>query len=80
MEGGAGSDEPVDLRERLDRFRARLPNEAPRIYAGPSAGGNTCAVCGRNITPGATEYEAEFSTGVFVLDRACFVLWQQESR
>ena len=50
--------------------------EAPRVFAGPSAGQTRCALCGKNVPRGAPEYELVWSTVTVVLDRACFAMWQ----
>ena len=77
---GGGSDVPEaqDVRQRVLQFIARLPNGKPRVYAGPSQGGQQCDLCHRDILLGASEYEVEFHPVVFRLDRNCFALWQTE--
>jgi hypothetical protein len=81
LRGGAGdaSDASMGERERVIHFIAHLPpNEVPGVYAGPSMGGKKCDLCGRDIMLGASEYELEFPSAMFRLDRRCLALWQSE--
>jgi hypothetical protein len=81
LRGGADDTNDASMeRERMMQFISRFPpNEVPRIYAGRSTGGKKCDVCGRDIMPGASEYEIEFHAVMFRLDRKCLALWQTEA-
>jgi hypothetical protein len=73
---GSSLDRAEPQERRIHAFVAALPKEKPRIYAGKSDGGRTCDACGRAILLGASEYEAEFQSVIFRLDRECFVVCQ----
>ena len=82
VRGGALADEPSDLNYVRDRVRRFFPPptwKAPEIYAGPSMGQRHCAICGREIFRGMSEYELQFEdVATLTLDRVCFALWQSE--
>jgi hypothetical protein len=73
---GGSLDRAEPQEHRIHAFLAALPKEKPRIYAGKSDGGRTCDACRRPILLGASEYEAEFQSVIFRLDRDCFVACQ----
>lgn len=81
IRGGALADEPSNrdyIRDRVRRFIPPPTWKAPTVDAGPGLGHRNCAVCGRAILRGATEYELHFESVTVTLDRLCFALWQSE--
>lgn len=81
IRGGALADEPSNMDYIRDRVRRFIPPPAwkvPTVYAGPSMGHRSCAICGRAILRGASEYELQFESVTLTLDRVCFALWQSE--
>jgi|RhiMetdeSRZDD1v2_1073273.scaffolds.fasta_scaffold37218_2 hypothetical protein len=56
--------------------RRRIEILPPRVWAGPADGSMRCAICAKTIPKDSIEYELVSVTGHVVVDRRCFVIWQ----
>lgn len=67
------------MRRRSATLAPRLPSAAvPRVFAGPSSGKMRCTACGMTIPMGQPEYELVSDAQTLLLDRACFVAWEND--
>lgn len=65
------------LPQRVAAIRSTDANDPVRVLAGRSSGRQHCTGCGAPIPEGAVEYEIVAVSQTQLLDRACFVRWEQ---
>jgi hypothetical protein len=63
---------------RVTAIRSTPDADPVRVFAGRSRGRTHCTSCGAAIPEGAVEYEIVAASQTQLLDRACFVRWEQE--
>jgi hypothetical protein len=65
------------LPQRVAVIRSTDASDPVRVLAGRSSGRQHCTGCGVAIPEGAVEYEIVGAAQTQLLDRACFVRWEQ---